>query len=250
MALELPAPADTSAAKEERQFLRGPQSRLSELRFTAGIFAEFIGGFRKLHFVGPCVTVFGSARFAESHPYYHLARDVGRQLAGAGFTVMTGAGPGIMEAANRGAKDAGGKSVGCNIELPAEQEPNLYLDVVVNFRHFFVRKVMLVKYSYAFVVLPGGYGTLDEVFETATLVQTHKIESFPIVLMGADYWTPLLDALKDRLLAHGTIDAADLGLLHVTDSPERAVEHIRQVALGRFHLTYGPKAKRRWFLRE
>jgi len=250
MAVDLPAPADTSAAKEERQFLRGPQSRLSELRFAAGIFAEFIGGFRKLHFVGPCVTVFGSARFAEGHPYYHLARDVGRQLASAGFTVMTGAGPGIMEAANRGAKEAGGKSVGCNIELPAEQEPNPYLDVVVNFRHFFVRKVMLVKYSYAFAVLPGGYGTLDEVFETATLVQTHKIESFPIVLMGADYWTPLLDALKDRLLAHGTIDASDLGLLHVTDSPERAVEHIRQVALGRFHLTYGPKAKRRWFLRE
>jgi uncharacterized protein (TIGR00730 family) len=251
MAVELPAPAvDISAAKEERQFLRGPQSRLSELRFTLGIAAEFIGGFRKLHFVGPCVTVFGSARFPAGHQYYELAREVGRSLAGAGFTVMTGGGPGIMEAANRGARDAGGRSVGCNIELAVEQGPNPYLDVLVNFRHFFVRKVMLVKYSYAFVVLPGGYGTLDEVFETATLVQTHKIESFPIVLMGAAYWTPLLEALKDRLLAHGTIDAADFGLLHVTDSPEDAVEHIREAAMDRFHLTYGPRAKRRWFFRE
>jgi len=164
--------------------------------------------------------------------------------------VMTGGGPGIMEAANRGAKDAQGRSVGCNILLPVEQLPNRYMDVLVNFRHFFVRKVMLVKYSYAFVVLPGGYGTLDEVFETATLVQTRKIEDFPIVLMGADYWSPLVSALKDRLLAHGTIDPEDFSLLHVTDSPEEAVEYIREVALDRFHLTYGPKAKRRWFLRE
>jgi uncharacterized protein (TIGR00730 family) len=235
---------------DERRFLRGPQSRLSELRFTAGIFGEFIAAFRKLHFVGPCVTVFGSARFGEEHRYYRLAREVGRALAQGGFTVMTGAGPGIMEAANRGAQDAGGRSVGCNIELPVEQAPNPYLDVLVNFRHFFVRKVMLVKYSYAFVVLPGGYGTLDEVFETATLIQTDKIEDFPIVLMGSDFWSPLLVHLRERLLTEGTIDAADLDLLYVTDSPEDAVAYIRAVALERFHLTYGPRAKRRWFLRE
>jgi hypothetical protein len=251
MAAELPAPtADPAAAREERRFLRGPQSRFSELRFTLGIVTEFIAAFRKLHFVGPCVTVFGSARFDEQHEYYALAREVGRQLARTGFTVMTGGGPGIMEAANRGARDAGGRSVGCNIVLPVEQAPNRYLDVLVNFRHFFVRKVMLVKYSYAFVVLPGGYGTLDEVFETATLVQTGKIDHFPIVLMGADYWSPFLAALKDRMLAHRTIEPADLDLLYVTDSPEQAVEHVREAALGRFHLTYGPKAKRRWFLRE
>ena len=251
MAVELPALATgAGAAREERRFLRGPQSRFSELRFTLGIFTEFIAAFRKLHFVGPCVTVFGSARFDERHEYYQLAREVGRQLARTGFTVMTGGGLGIMEAANRGAKDAGGRSVGCNIELPAEQQPNRYLDVLVNFQHFFVRKVMLVKYSYAFVVLPGGYGTLDEVFETATLVQTGKIEHFPIVLIGADYWSPFLNALKDRMVAHGTIDPADFDLLYVTDSPQQAVEHVRDVAMGRFHLTYGPKAKRRWLLRE
>jgi len=251
MGIDRQAPATPAQGPaEERRFLRGPQTRGFELRFALRIFAEFIGGFRRLHFVGPCVTVFGSARFGEEHPHYALARELGRELAGAGFTVMTGGGPGLMEAANRGAKEAGGRSVGCNIELPARQPPNPYLDVVVNFRHFFVRKVLLVKYSYAFVVLPGGYGTLDEVFETATLIQTRKIEDFPIVLMGADFWAPLLGLLRDRLLAEGTIDPADLDLLYVTDSPEEAVQHIRDVALDRFHLTYGPRARRRWFLRE
>ena len=250
MAVEVPPPADRQAVKEERQFLRGPQSRWSELRFTLRILSEFIAAFRKLHFVGPCVTVFGSARFGEEHEYYRLARDVGQRLARTGFTVMTGAGPGIMEAANRGAKETGGRSVGCNIVLPVMQPPNPYMDVVVHFRHFFVRKVMLVKYSYAFVALPGGYGTLDEVFETATLVQTGKIENFPIVLMGSDYWSPILAALKDRLLSYGTIDPPDFDLLHVTDSAEEAVDYIREVATGRFHLTYGPRARRRWFLWE
>jgi hypothetical protein len=235
---------------EERRFLRGPQSRLSELRFTAGVFGEFIRAFRTLHFVGPCVTVFGSARFGAEHRYYRLARELGGELARAGFAVMTGAGPGIMEAANRGAREVGGRSVGCNIELPVEQAPNPYLDTVVNFRHFFVRKVLLVKYSYAFVVLPGGYGTLDEVFETATLVQTRKIEDFPIVLMGTEFWSPLLALLQERMLSEGTIDATDLGLLYVTDSPADAVAHISTIAVERFNLTYGPRAKRRWFLRE
>jgi hypothetical protein len=155
-----------------------------------------------------------------------------------------------MEAANRGAQEAGGTSVGCNIELPIEQPPNRYLDVMVTFRHFFVRKVMLVKYSYAFVVLPGGYGTLDEVFETATLIQTGKIEDFPIVLMGRAFWSPVVGQLRETLLGGGTIDAGDLGLLFLTDSPEEAVAYIRQVAMDRFHLTYGPRARRRWFLRE
>jgi uncharacterized protein (TIGR00730 family) len=148
------------------------------------------------------VTVFGSARFTEEHMYYALAREIGQQLARAGFTVMTGGGPGIMEVANRGAKEAGGYSVGCNIELPQEQKPNPYLDRWVTFRHFFVRKLMLVKYSYAFIALPGGFGTLDEIFETATLIQTHKIKDFPLVLVGKDYWRPLLDFLhKDELNA-------------------------------------------------
>src|SRR3954447_10656899 len=138
-------------------------------------------GFRLLHFVGPCATVFGSARFTEDHRYYKMARELGGRLARAGFTVMTGGGPGIMEAANRGAKEAGGYSVGCNIELPREQKPNPYLDRWVTFRDFGIRKLMLIKYSYAFIVLPGGFGTLDEFFSTATLIQTEKIEDFPLV---------------------------------------------------------------------
>ncbi|MEX1255678.1 MAG: TIGR00730 family Rossman fold protein [Dehalococcoidia bacterium] len=232
-------------ASDERQFLRGPQPRGSELRWALRIFWEFLRAFRKLHFVGPCVTVFGSARIGEGSRYYGMAREVGHGLAGAGFTVMTGAGPGIMEAANRGAKEAGGYSVGCNIELPLEQAPNRYLDLAVSFRHFFIRKVMLVKYSYAFVVLPGGFGTLDEVFETATLVQTEKIEDFPIVLMGSDFWRPLLDGLRASMIREGTIDPGDLDLLYVTDSPEAAVTFIRDTAMRRFKLSYGPKVKRR-----
>src|SRR5258706_11253784 len=171
----------SSGSAEVVRFLEGPQRRLAELARAIRIFCEFIRGFRTLHFVGPCVTVFGSARFTEIHPYYRLARLTGAGLARLGFTVMTGGGPGIMEAANRGAKDAGGRSIGCNITLPQEQKPNAYLDKFVEFRYFFVRKVMLVKYSYAFIVMPGGYGTLDEVFETAVLVQTGKIRNFPII---------------------------------------------------------------------
>jgi uncharacterized protein (TIGR00730 family) len=165
-------------APEEIRFLQGPQRRSFELRRTIGIFFEFLRGFRALHFVGPCVTVFGSARFPETHPYYVLGRQLGARLARAGFTVMTGGGPGLMEAANRGAREAGGRSVGCNIELPQEQSPNPYLDRWITFEHFYVRKVMLVKYSYAFVALPGGFGTLDEIFETAVLIQTGKIRDF------------------------------------------------------------------------
>jgi uncharacterized protein (TIGR00730 family) len=179
-----------------------------------------------------------------------MGREVGALLARAGFTVMTGGGPGIMEAANRGAREVGGRSIGCNIELPHEQRPNPYLDRWITFRHFFVRKVMLVKYSYAFIALPGGFGTLDEVFETATLIQTGKIQQFPLVLMGREYWAPLLAFLRDRLATERTIDAADAERFIVTDSASEAVELITQTALSRFGLTYGTAPKRRWFLWE
>jgi uncharacterized protein (TIGR00730 family) len=214
------------ASPEVRRFLQGPQPRRKELVRAVRIFLEFIRGFRALHFVGPCVTVFGSARFKEDHPYYALGREVGRELARAGFTVMTGGGPGIMEAANRGARDVGGRSVGCNVQLPQEQQPNPYLDRWMEFEYFFVRKVMLVKYSYAFVVMPGGFGTLDEIFETLTLVQTGKIKDFPIVLMGVSYWQPLLDFLRDRLVTEGTVDADDPDRVLLTDSPDEALLHI------------------------
>jgi uncharacterized protein (TIGR00730 family) len=235
---------------KERKFLQGPQPRGFELSLACRIFVEFIRGFRALHFEAPCVTVFGSARFRDGHEYYDLARRVGGRLAEAGFTVMTGGGPGIMEAANRGAKDAGGRSLGVNIELPMEQKPNPYLDRWITFRHFFVRKVMLVKYSYAFIALPGGFGTLDEVFEVATLVQTGKIRHFPIVLMGVDYWQPLVDFVRGRLLQAKTIDPADADRLVVTDDVEHAVTHVRDVGLQEFGLTFGPRMRRRWILGE
>jgi uncharacterized protein (TIGR00730 family) len=215
-----------SASGTERRFLEGPSARLAELGRAVNIFFEFMRGFRRLHFIGPCVTVFGSARFTESHPFYALARETGRSLAGAGFTVMTGGGPGIMEAANRGAREGGGYTIGCNIVLPKEQRPNPYLDLMIEFRHFFVRKVMLVKYSQAFVALPGGIGTMDEVFETLTLIQTEKIVNFPVVLMGVDYWQPLLAWLRAKMVAEKTIGAEDLNLLQVTDSVEEAVRVI------------------------
>jgi len=215
-----------SSNREETRFLEGPRTRRHEFARAVRIFLECIRGFRALHFVGPCVTVFGSARFKEDHEYYIVARDMGARIARLGFTVMTGGGPGIMEAANRGAKDAGGASVGCNIVLPMEQEPNPYLDRFVEFRYFFIRKVMLVKYSYAFVVLPGGFGTLDELFESLTLIQTQKIQNFPIVLMGVEYWEPLVTFIRDRLITQGTISPEDMDLLKVTDSPEEAIAHI------------------------
>jgi len=247
-----PAEASSSASvpnQEVERFLQGPQRRDIELLRALRIFWEFIRGFRRFHFLGPCVTVFGSARFTEGHRYYELAREVGAGLARAGFTVVTGGGPGIMEAANRGAKEAGGRSIGCNIRLPQEQPPNPYLDAYMTFKYFFVRKVMLVKYSYAFVVLPGGFGTLDELFETATLVQTKKIEEFPIVMMGSEYWQPLLDFMEETLLGEGSVEGEELDHLYITDSPAEAVQYVGDVGMRRFHLTYGPKAKR-WFLRE
>ncbi len=207
----------------EKEFLQGRQNRAKELESAVRYFLEFLMGFESLEITEPAVTVFGSARFDESSRYYQLARQVGQKLAQAGYTVITGGGPGIMEAANRGAKEAGGLSIGCNISLPQEQTPNAYVDRFVRFDHFFVRKVMLVKYSSAFIVLPGGFGTLDEVFETVTLIQSHKIEQFPVVLMGNTFWARLRAFLQESLLAERTIDPGDLGLFHMTDSPEEAV---------------------------
>jgi uncharacterized protein (TIGR00730 family) len=234
----------------ELRFLEGPQSRTFEFMRAVRIFIESIRGFRALHFVGPCVTVFGSARFDENHPWYALGRTVGAELAKVGFTVMTGGGPGVMEAANRGAKDVGGRSVGCNIKLPMEQQPNPYLDRCVEFRYFFVRKVMLVKYSYGFIVLPGGFGTMDELFETLTLIQTDKIHDFPIVLMGRAYWSPLIEFLRTTMLGAGTISPDDLDRFLVTDDPVEAVQHVQRVAIAKFGLGYGRKARRKWFLFE
>jgi uncharacterized protein (TIGR00730 family) len=233
----------------DRRLLEGPQSRTKELFRALRIFSEMLYGFRKLHFVGPCVTIFGSARYKEDHPYYQLAREVGAELAKAGFTIMTGGGPGIMEAANRGAKDVNGRSVGCNIVLPMEQEPNPYLDTLVEFRYFFIRKLMLAKYSYAFVAMPGGFGTMDELFEIATLVQTGKVEEFPIVLSGIDYWQPMLDFLQDKMVGGKTIDQADIDRFVVSDSPQKITEVITEVAKSRFGLMHGVW-KPRWWLFE
>ena len=235
---------------EECRLLSGPRARGTEFWSIIRVAAEFIRGFRALHFVGPCVTVFGSARFGENNPYYELASQVGRELACAGFTVMTGGGPGIMEAANRGAREAGGRSLGCNIQLPKEQAPNAYLDKWITFDHFYVRKVMLVKYSYGFIVLPGGLGTLDEVFEVLTLVQTGKISEFPVVLMPAGFWSPIIDCLRDGLIYHGTITQADLGCLSILDSAQEAVGLIRDTALRKFGLTYRRRPLRRRFFLE
>ncbi len=186
----------------EKAFLSGRRNREADLESVVRFFLEFLRGFESFDFEGPCVTVFGSSRFREDHPNYQLARDLGHGLAKAGYVVMTGGGPGIMEAANRGAREAGGLSLGCNIRLPREQEPNPYLDRFIEFEHFFIRKVMLVKYSCAFVVMPGGFGTLDEAFEVITLVQTGKLERFPSHLHGRRLLDPVA-GLRGRHHAEG-----------------------------------------------
>lgn len=212
----------------EPHFLEGPRSRRFELWFAIKVFWEFLRGFRGLHFIGPCVTVFGSARFKDGHPYYEMAQLLSRRIADElGLTIMTGGGPGIMEAANQGAREAGGRSVGCNITLPHEQRENPYLDKFVTIRYFFVRKTLLLKYSYAFVIFPGGFGTMDEFFETLTLVQTGKIDSFPIVVMGMDFYRPLQEYLK-FMVEQGTISPEDMNLLLFTDDMDEAINHIRQ----------------------
>ncbi len=251
--LESPEPQSNwgkaPTTSDDRDFLAGPSFRRSELVRVVRIAAEFIRGFRALHFTGPCVTVFGSARFNSGSPHYELARLMGRRIAEIDLAVMTGGGPGIMEAANRGARDAGGKSIGCNIELPMEQMPNPYLDKFVDFRYFFVRKVMLVKYSCAFVVLPGGFGTLDEVFETLVLIQTGKIHNFPIILMGRDYWQPIVDFARFNLVEAGAIDPADLDYVTFTDDPDEAMAVIAQSKSD--HAARFSRTRRAlWWLRE
>ena len=220
---------------DDRVLLEGPYSRRKELFLVLRAVRDFIAGFRALHFSGPCVTIFGSARVPESHPYYALAREVGRRVSLLGFGVLTGGGPGLMEAANRGARDAGGFSAGCNIDLPQEQQPNPYLDRWVSCHYFFVRKVLLVKYSYAFIALPGGFGTLDELSEVLTLVQTAKILNFPIILIGREYWRPLLEQLE-QMVRKGMLDEADLKLLLTTDHVDEVVTHLRTHAIDRFQL--------------
>jgi len=213
----------------EELFLSGKRNRGADLESAVRIFLEFLRGFEFFADIErPCVTVFGSARFAPGHRYYEMARQLGSALAAAGYAVMTGGGPGIMEAANRGAREAGGLSLGCNIILPMEQAANPYLDRFIEMNHFFVRKVMLVKYSRAFVVMPGGLGTLDEAFETLTLIQCGKLERFPIVAMGADFWGLMRNFVRESLVPHRTISVEDLELLRVTDSPGEAVSYIRE----------------------
>ena len=235
----------SSRSHEEKRFLRGPSWRVLELQRLNRIALEFLRGFRGLHFLGPTVTVFGSARFHEGNRWYELARELGGRLAREGFAVMTGGGPGVMEGANRGAREAGGRSIGCNIELPHEQDHNPYLDHFLEFRYFFVRKVMLVKYSTGFVALPGGFGTMDEIFEAATLIQTGKISEFPLVLMGTDYWQPLLAFLRERMVPAGTVAPEDIDRITLTDSAEEAVALLGRYAREKAGLELRPR-RRRW----
>lgn len=220
---------------EKSQYLRGPKSRSNEFFFTLRIMFDFIKGFRKLHFVGPCITVFGSARFDENHEHYKKAQLIGQRISTLGFTVMTGGGGGIMEAANRGAFEAGGTSVGCNIQLPKEQEPNPYMHTWIKFKYFFVRKVLLLKYSYAFIVLPGGVGTMDELFETLTLIQTGIINDFPIVIFGDHFYTEL-KMLLDKMVEEKTISPNDLNLVKFTDDIEEGILHIKQYILDNYEI--------------
>lgn len=232
--------------KSEIKFLRGPQSRWEEFNFTLKVLLEFVKGFRALHFVGPCVTFFGSARFDEKHEYYEFTRRAAGEVAKLGFTIMTGGGKGLMEAANRGAKDVGGRSVGCNIALPLEQKPNAFLDKWVTIRYFFVRKTLLIKYSFAFIVVPGGFGTLDEFFEALTLTQTQKIQQFPIIIFNKAFHKELLEHI-DHMKHKHTISPQDIDLILVTDSIDEALQFIKDQSIARYGLLTGRKpSPMRW----
>ena len=234
----------------EAEFLGGKRSRFKEFKSLLSIVFEFVHGFRKLHFVNPCITFFGSARFGEANLYYQQAREFAQLMAKNGFTIITGGGSGIMEAANRGAKDVAGKSIGCNIELPKEQQPNPYLDFNITLNHFYVRKVLLLKYSYAFVVFPGGFGTMDELFETLTLLQTNKIADFPVVLFGKDYWSNLVEQI-DKMRNLGTICEKDVQLFLVTDSVSEGVNYIYKELEFKYGAPLKIKtSKIRWWLGE
>lgn len=231
---------------KEHVYLDGPKSRGYELKFAWKVFWELLTAVRKLHFIGPCITVFGSARFKEDHKYYECAREFGRRIAEIGLTTMTGGGPGIMEAANRGAFESGGRSVGCNIRLPFEQSHNAYMQNWMTFEYFFTRKTMLIKYSYAFVIMPGGFGTMDELFETLTLVQTNTIHGFPIVLFGKEYYDPLMDVMH-MMAKKGTISEEDMRLVLVTDDVNEAMDHIVKYIKTNYKIK--PR-KRLWWLFE
>ncbi len=225
-------------------YLDGPKPRINELIFAWEVFTQFIKSFRFLHFIGPAVTVFGSARFSEGHPQYKAAMDIGKGIANLGFTTITGGGPGIMEAANRGAFENGGQSVGVNIKLPFEQHTNPYVHHSFTLNYFFIRKVMLVKYSYAFIIMPGGFGTMDEFFETLTLVQTKTINDFPIVLFGKEYFQPLLNYCQ-MMAEQGTISPEDMNLVLLTDDINDAMNHIRIYVMRNY--TIKSRKKLWWF---
>ena len=228
-------------------YLEGPKSRGYELKFAWKVFQQLLKGFRTFHFVGPCIAVFGSARFKEAHEYYKCAQEFGQRIAELGFTTMTGGGPGIMEAANRGAYEAGGMSVGCNIRLPFEQTHNKYMHKWMTFDHFFTRKTLLIKYSYAFIIMPGGFGTMDELFETLTLVQTKTITSFPIVMFGKSFYKELWEAMLD-FSQKGTISEEDMSLVLLTDDVNEAMEHIRKYIQTNYKVR--PRKPRKWWLME
>lgn len=230
---------------KEPVYLEGPMKRTYELGFAWKVFREFIKAFRCLHFVGPCITVFGSARFKEDNEYYQQAVEFGTRIARSGFTTMTGGGPGIMEAANRGAFESGGRSVGCNIQLPFEQVGNKYVDTSITFEHFFVRKTVLIKYSYAFIIMPGGFGTMDEFFETLTLIQTKTLTTFPMVLFGKEYYKELWEAMQD-MAVRGTISKEDMDLVMYTDSIDEAMDHILKYITTNYKVV--PRRRRWWLL--
>ncbi len=232
--------------REERAFLDGPRSRFEELWFTIKVQYQFIRAFRKLHFIGPCVTVFGSARFNSDNVYYKQAEEVGKALSEMGFAVMTGGGPGIMEAANKGAYLNNGYSIGCNIILPHEQEPNPYLHKWINIPYFFVRKFLLLKYSFAFIVLPGGIGTLDELFEAVTLIQTKMILNFPVVIFGKEFHKELYHHIK-IMADNESISKGDMDLMFLTDSVAEMKEHLKEHSVKRFGLVKRPMKTRWWF---
>jgi len=225
------APVAASLLKQvegaEKLFLSGGRHREEDLASAVGFFLEFLRAFESFAATQPCVTVFGSSRFAEDHPHYRLAREIGAGLAKAGYAVMTGGGSGIMEAANRGAKEAGGLSLGCNIRLPREQVPNKYLDRFIQFEHFFARKVMLVKYSCAFVVMPGGFGTLDETMEIATLMQTNKLNHFPLIAVGGEFWDHFDTFVREAMVKQGTISVEETRVIHRAETADEVVRLVR-----------------------
>jgi uncharacterized protein (TIGR00730 family) len=234
----------------EIPYLEGPQSRINDFRQTIRTVLDFIKGYRTMHFAGPCICIFGSARFKEDNLHYQDARAMGKAIGKLGFTILTGGGPGIMEAANRGARDIGARSVGINIELPFEQKENPYLDKFVNIKYFFVRKTLLIKYAYGFVVMPGGFGTMDELFEAITLIQTGKLSNFPIILFNTIYHKKLIEFI-DVMKEEGTISPEDLDLIIWTDSIDEAVAHIKKV-ISQYDLTPTKKKYRplKWLMEQ